>query len=53
MRDYDNGVRAAVASNLKSKIPDTPLRARSYAVGQLSQKVVVLFSEATPSWMFI
>ena len=23
------------------------------AIGQLSQKVVVLFSEATPSWMFI
>lgn len=34
--------------NLKKNVPRM-----AQAIGQLSQNVVVLFSDATPNWMFI
>ena len=39
--------------NYLSKLKKRIRRRGDQAIGQLSQKVVVLFSEATPSWMFI
>lgn len=39
--------------NYLSKLKNVAAGRKIHAIGQLSQKVVVLFSEATPSWMFI
>ncbi len=50
---YDNEGGPSVASKLSVKILNVSAGRKIHTIGQLSQKVVVLFSEATPSWMFI